>query len=156
MQRTLISSDYEAAIGFLMDRIDYEREVIIPYGRRNFKLDRMRDLLNRLGNPQNGLKIVHIAGTKGKGSTAAMTAAILSAAGYRTGLYTSPHLDQVEERMCVDGQLCSSDELVALVNEIRSSVTAMDRESAAQKYPWSYVLRSFNGVGTFAFCQSSG
>ena len=60
----------------------------------------MRELLHRLGDPQQRhLPIVHVAGTKGKGSTAAMMAAVLSAAGYRTGLFTSPHLDRVEERI---------------------------------------------------------
>src|SRR4051794_2028132 len=88
---------------FLLDRIDYERTSAIPYGQSDFKLDRMLELLDRLGNPHHRLKVVHVAGTKGKGSTAAMTAAILSAAGYRTGLYTSPHLDRIEERMAIDG-----------------------------------------------------
>ena len=64
----------------------------------------MRTLLARLGNPHQRLRIVHVAGSKGKGSTAAMLAAILRQAGYRTGLFTSPHLCRVEERFQVDGQ----------------------------------------------------
>ncbi len=66
-------------------------------------LDRIRELLGRLGNPQETLKFVHIAGTNGKGSTAAMTAGILTRAGYKTGLYTSPHLWRFHERFQVDG-----------------------------------------------------
>ena len=66
-------------------------------------LTRIRALLDALGNPQQALKFVHIAGTNGKGSTAAMTAAILQAAGYRTGLYTSPYLYRFTERMQVNG-----------------------------------------------------
>ncbi len=80
-----------------------------------FHLDRMRELLARLGNPHERLAIVHVAGTKGKGSTAAMIASMLSAAGLRAGLYSSPHLDRVEERLMIDGRMCPRDELVALV-----------------------------------------
>lgn len=99
----------------------------MPYHTRHLKLERMRELLDRLGNPQNGLSLVHIAGTKGKGSTAAMASAILSAAGYRTGLFTSPHLDRLEERMAVDGLPCTAEELVGLVDRVAPVVRAMDR-----------------------------
>ena len=117
---------YRAAEQFLDGRINYERARTVPYHARNFKLDRMRALLGRLGHPEQRLPIVHVAGTKGKGSTAAMLAAVLSASGYRTGLFTSPHLDRVEERMCIDGRPCSADELVALVERVRPAVAAMD------------------------------
>ncbi len=116
------------ALQFLTSRIDYERALSVPYGKRDFRLDRMRDLLARLGNPQQGLKIVHVAGTKGKGSTAAMLAAVLSAAGYRTGLYSSPHLDRVEERLAIDGAPCPADELADLVAAVRPAVEAMDAQ----------------------------
>jgi len=68
-----------------------------------FGLETMRDLAGRLGNPQNSLRFLHIAGTNGKGSVAAMCAAVLRAAGYRTGLYTSPHLVSFCERFQVNG-----------------------------------------------------
>jgi dihydrofolate synthase/folylpolyglutamate synthase len=118
------------AIAFLLGRINYERVTELPYGKRHMKLDRMRDLLNRLGNPDAGLPIVHVAGTKGKGSTSAMVAGILQAAGYETGLFTSPHLERIEERFVVNGDICSSDELVALVEQLRPIVEQMDREAA--------------------------
>jgi dihydrofolate synthase/folylpolyglutamate synthase len=114
------------ALAFLLARIDYERTVAIPYGTREFKLDRMRRLMARLGNPQDRLSIVHVAGTKGKGSTAAMIGAVLSAAGYRTGLFSSPHLDRVEERLMIDGQPCSADELIELVDELQPVVADFD------------------------------
>ena len=85
----------EAARQFLDGRINYERSRAVPYRVRTFKLDRMRELLGRLGNPQFAFPVVHVAGTKGKGSTAAMLGAVLSASGYRTGVFTSPHLDRV-------------------------------------------------------------
>src|ERR1700754_3286386 len=119
-----------AALDWLMARINYERTGV-PYQARQLKLDRMRQLLTRLGQPDAGMKIVHVAGTKGKGSTSAMIAAMLSAAGYRTGVFSSPHLEQIEERFAVDGQPCTSDELVALVNRMIPVVRAMDEEAAA-------------------------
>jgi len=118
------------ALDFLLGRINYERTAMIPYGRRQLKLDRMRQLLNRLGNPDAGIPIVHVAGTKGKGSTAAMIEAMLHSAGYETGLFSSPHLEKIEERFSVNGLPCRGEELVALVDELRPVVQAMDRELA--------------------------
>jgi len=115
---------------FLYARIDYERVTTVPYSRHQFKLDRMRKLLARLDDPQQTLPIVHVAGTKGKGSTAAMIGSVLSAAGYRTGVFSSPHLDQIEQRMAIDGQPCSSTELVELVDRLTPAVTRMDKEAS--------------------------
>jgi dihydrofolate synthase / folylpolyglutamate synthase len=112
---------------FLLDRIDYERMVSMPCSEEAFKLDRMRDLLDRLGNPQQGMPIVHVAGTKGKGSTAAMMASVLKAAGFHTGLFTSPHLDSVEERIVIDGQSIAPKELAELVDFVRPAVEAMEK-----------------------------
>lgn len=120
-----------AALDWLLGRINYERTAFVPYQTRQLKLDRMRQLLTRLGQPDAGLKIVHVAGTKGKGSTSAMIAAILTAAGYRTGVFSSPHLESIEERFVVDGQPCTSDELVTLINRIRPEVAVVDEEAAA-------------------------
>ena len=111
---------------FLYDRIDYERKDT-PQCSQSFKLDRMRELMSRLGNPQDHLKIVHIAGTKGKGSTAHMIAAVLNAAGLRYGLYTSPHLETLEERFIVDGHTCSPSELNEIIRLIHPVVEEMDR-----------------------------
>ncbi|MGP8019610.1 MAG: hypothetical protein ACLPRE_01235 [Limisphaerales bacterium] len=95
----------------------------------------MRELLGRLGNPQDRLSVVHVAGTKGKGSTAAMVVAILAAAGYRSGLFTSPHLDRIEERIIIDAQPCSPEELADLVELVRPEVEAMDGTAAQQDPP---------------------
>ena len=126
MQQHAPTSERQRAIAFLVQRIDYERTSVVPYGQPDFRLDRMRDLLERLGNPHLKLPTVHVAGTKGKGSTAAMIAAMLTAAGQRTGLYSSPHLDRLEERLAIDGQPCSESQLVALVERIRPAVAALD------------------------------
>ncbi|MEF2845293.1 MAG: bifunctional folylpolyglutamate synthase/dihydrofolate synthase, partial [Eggerthellaceae bacterium] len=74
-------------------------------------LDRIKELLKRLGDPQDSLCFVHVAGTNGKGSTSAMMASVLCAAGYKTGLFTSPYIERFEERIRVDGHLISSEDL---------------------------------------------
>lgn len=125
-----VNTRREAALEFLYQRIDYERSLAVPYGTQGFKLERMRELLERLGNPQEGMPIVHVAGTKGKGSTTVMIAAALTAAGFRTGAFTSPHLHRVEERFALDGRPCSSEDLVELVEHVTPVVLAMDRAAA--------------------------
>jgi dihydrofolate synthase/folylpolyglutamate synthase len=112
---------YEQALEFWFGRVNYERSA--PQAT-DFKLDRIRSLLERLGNPHQRLRIIHIAGSKGKGSTAAMLADMLRRAGYRTGLFTSPHLSRVEERIQVDRQPIGPDELAALLSEIRTAMEA--------------------------------
>lgn len=127
-----MSSSPDDALAFLLSRVNYERAARIPYTVRDFKLSRMRELLDRLGDPQEGLPIVHVAGTKGKGSTAAMIAAVLQAAGSRVGLYSSPHLLQIEERVAVDGVPCPPPVFEHLVRELRLHCEAMDAAVAAR------------------------
>ena len=88
-------------------------------------LERTRELLAAMGNPEKTLKFVHIAGTNGKGSTAACIAAVLQEAGYRTGLYTSPYINCFNERMQVDGIYITDAELTRLTDEIRPYADAM-------------------------------
>ncbi|KLU06300.1 Dihydrofolate synthase [Rhodopirellula islandica] len=184
---TVISRDsdaYQTALGWLVDRIDYEK-LAAPGSRYRFTLERMRDLIRRLGHgqhltvdpreegehtpssgdntpanrfspsvptstitrsnaghsdaqggqsnagrntaegPQNQVQIVHLAGTKGKGSAATMVAALLHAAGYRVGLYTSPHLVHLEERFRVDGEIATPEEMIGLIDSMRPIVEAM-------------------------------
>ena len=104
-----MNSQRNAALDFLIRRIDYEAVPADNYTSREYRLAGMRELLQMLGDPGGAMPIVHVAGTKGKGSTCAMTAAILTAAGFRCGLYTSPHLQDLEERFRMDGRPCSAD-----------------------------------------------
>src|SRR5438874_46901 len=101
-------SAYEQALAYWFGRINYEVAAPQP---DDLRLDRTRALLHRLGDPQQRLHILHVAGSKGKGSTSALLASVLRRAGYRTGLFTSPHLGRVEERMQVDGEPISAAEL---------------------------------------------
>lgn len=89
-------------------------------------LGRTQTLLEKLGNPQDSLKYVHIAGTNGKGSTAAMTASILRKAGYRTGLYTSPYIYRFHERIQVDGEQISDEDLVAVTEYVKPFADSME------------------------------
>lgn len=88
-------------------------------------LSRTRDLLERLGNPEQSLKFIHIAGTNGKGSTAAMLASILEEAGYTVGLYTSPFINRFNERMQVNHVCISDEELAELTAFIRPHADSM-------------------------------
>jgi len=118
---------YAGAIDFLLERTDYERWPGYTYASR-FGLRRMEELLHRLGDPHLGIRTVHIAGSKGKGSTAAMVAAGLQSAGYSTGLYTSPHLVTLRERIAVDGAPVLKRELAEAVATLRPHALEMDRE----------------------------
>jgi dihydrofolate synthase/folylpolyglutamate synthase len=118
---------YEQAIRYWFGRVNYEQR---SPGPSDLKLDRMRALVELLGNPQDRLRVVHIAGSKGKGSTSAMLAAILRQAGYHTGLFTSPHLCRVEERIQVDGALIAPEELADLVARVRPAVEELDARQA--------------------------
>lgn len=89
---------YSQAITYLNSFINYEKIVSWPYNE-SLKLERFRDFLSRIGNPQSYLKCIHVAGTKGKGSTCAFIAYILREAGFKAGLYTSPHLSDFRERI---------------------------------------------------------
>ena len=88
-------------------------------------LGRTQELLAKMGNPEKDLKYVHIAGTNGKGSTAAMTASILRKAGYRTGLYTSPYIYRFHERMQIDGEQISDEDLIAITEYVKPLADSM-------------------------------
>ena len=109
-----VPHDYASALEMLYARINYEKTCLAAYDTQNFRLDRMRELLAQLGQPHLTYKIVHVAGTKGKGTTATLLYEALRANGLRVGLYTSPHLVRLEERIQFDGQECSPSELVIL------------------------------------------
>src|SRR3954471_5066120 len=118
-------STFGRALRYLSGLSDYERLRIVRYTSQNFDLERMRALLKRLGNPQDHFKTVHVAGTKGKGSTCAMVAAMLSASGYKTGLYTSPHLIDIRERVQINGVMIPTADFARLVRLVEPIVARL-------------------------------
>lgn len=106
---------YDAALRYLFAQTDYERMLRVRYNRDTFSLARMRHLMRRLDEPQKKIRSVHIAGTKGKGSTATMLAKMLQACGYKIGLYTSPHIVDIRERIQVNGEMISQAALARLI-----------------------------------------
>ena len=109
---------YRQALEAIFQRTDYERQEQPPYTERVWRLGRMEELLEQLGNPQRAMRAMHVAGTKGKGSTTAMIESVLRAAGYHTGMYTSPHLHTFRERIRVDGQLIPEEDVARLVERL--------------------------------------
>ena len=145
-----MTARYENALRFLYDRINYEK-LVTGAARYPFRLRRMSELLTRLGlshflDPSHlppshcdsdavpgaargRVPLVHIAGTKGKGSVATMVSAALSAAGIKTGTYTSPHLHRLEERFRVNGDPCSPSQLIEAVDQVRRVADIMAGET---------------------------
>lgn len=101
-------------------------------------LDNIKNLLNRLGNPQDALQYVHVAGTNGKGSTCAMISEILMAAGYRVGLYTSPFIEVFEERMRVNGHYIEKEVLADLTNKVKNTIDEM--VAAGEPHPTEFEV----------------
>lgn len=118
---------YNQALDYLYSFVDYSLKHISELAKADFNLDRMFALMELLGNPQNKYPIIHVAGTKGKGSVSAFCAYGLQAAGYKTGLYTSPHLIDYVERIQINGEPISKEQLVELVEEIKPHVAKVEK-----------------------------
>jgi len=116
---------YKEAVKYLFDRTDYERQQRLRYNITTFDLKRMEKLAALLGNPQKKIPTVHIAGTKGKGSTATMLAKMLESNDYKVGLYTSPHVVSLHERIMVNSQMISEGQMLRLLNRIYAPVEKM-------------------------------
>ncbi|KKK77036.1 hypothetical protein LCGC14_2857650, partial [marine sediment metagenome] len=110
---------YKEALRYLDSFVNYEREENFSYNKRFLNLKRMERLLGLIGNPHQQLKAIHIAGTKGKGSTAAIITSILTANGLKVGLYTSPHLIDPRERIRIGGKLISKEEFIYFLSQMR-------------------------------------
>jgi dihydrofolate synthase/folylpolyglutamate synthase len=138
-------TNYTTALRWLYEHTDHERMRIVRYNERTFNLDRMRKLLDLLGNPQAHLKAVQIAGTKGKGSTCAMLASMLEACGYGVGLYTSPHLIDLRERIVINGSMISYQDTTEIFRQIAA------REKAfGDKPPTFFEIMTATALKYFA------
>ena len=111
-------------------------------------LERIRELLDRLGRPQDRLKFVHVAGTNGKGSTCAFTASILAEAGFKTGLFTSPYVETFHERIRVNGCNISDEDLTAATLRVRECAEAMEAEGG--EHPTEFELMTAVALVHFA------
>jgi len=117
---------YQDALDYIYSFTDYEKKSSYLYGPEVFDLARVEKLLALLDSPHQRFKSIHIAGTKGKGSVAAMSESILRAASYRTGLYTSPHLHTFRERIRVNGQLIPREMVASLIERLQPSVSQVE------------------------------
>ncbi len=126
VSRPTITPRYQAAIDYLYSFINYENKMPPSPDHARFNLDRMYQLLAALDHPEARYAKVVIAGTKGKGSTAAMIEAMLRAAGYRTGLYSSPHLHSWRERVQVNRTLIEQDAMAALIERLQPIVEQLE------------------------------
>ncbi|MBI1375388.1 MAG: hypothetical protein GC159_21955 [Phycisphaera sp.] len=115
-------SNYSSAMRWLNEHTDFERLRLVKYNPDTFNLDRMRKLLKALGNPHEQVRFVHIAGTKGKGSTVSMLASMLQHCGYAIGTYTSPHLIDIRERIQINGDMIPHADFVELLKSVQTKV----------------------------------
>ena len=111
-----LEKDYQESLQYLVN--------LTTFGF-NFGLERIQELLKRLDNPESGLRVVHVGGTNGKGSTVAMIARILREAGYKVGVFTSPHLHDYRERMTINGQMIPKDKIIQEISRVRPHLEEM-------------------------------
>ncbi len=142
--------DYQQAIEYLSSYTDYEVVPRLAHNVANYDLRRVEELLSRIGNPHLKARSVHIAGTNGKGSIAAMIASALTASGYTTGLYTSPHLHTWRERVRVDGELISEAELAILVERLKPEAETVNQKATYGR------LTTFELLTALAFAHFAG
>jgi dihydrofolate synthase / folylpolyglutamate synthase len=116
---------YADAVAFLQTRINYE-VTGLPAGS-DLRLGRMTALLGKLGDPHRRYRVVHVAGTKGKGSTATMIAELLHATGAKVGLHLSPHFERIEERMRVGGELPTPERFASVIASVANAAAELDR-----------------------------
>lgn len=121
-----VETAYQHTLDYIYKFIDHSLTRNLRYSEEKFDLGRMEAFMERLGNPQNDYPVIHIAGTKGKGSTGAMIASVLQAAGYKVGFYTSPHLEDYAERIQINRQKITHSELVDLIDGMKPVIESID------------------------------
>src|SRR5215207_4801203 len=141
-----IETAYNKALDYLYSFVDYSLRHSSELAKAEFNLDRMFALMEELGDPQTKYPIIHVAGTKGKGSVCALCASALQAAGYKVGLYTSPHLLDYCERIQINAEPISHEQLVEHVEEVKPVVA---------KIPKLTTFEITTAIGFLAFAKQN-
>ena len=132
--------NYSEAEQYLNTFTNYEQIPGVPYAPSGYDLRHLQELLRHMGNPELTAKTIHIAGTKGKGSVAAMIAQVLTTSGYKTGLYTSPHFQTLRERIIIDGDMISETEFAAAITETKPFIESTNRNPAFRQLTYFEAL----------------
>jgi dihydrofolate synthase/folylpolyglutamate synthase len=136
-------TNYTTALRWLDSHTDYERLRSFRYNQVTFSLDRMHQLLSLLGNPERELSCIQVAGTKGKGSCCAMLSSMLEACGYTTGLYTSPHLTDLRERITIGGRMAGYQPLTEIFRAIADAEAQLEAHLTYFEILTAAALRHF-------------
>src|SRR5512143_3107322 len=136
---------YNKALDYLYSFVDYSLKHSSELAKAEVNLDRMFALMEELGNPQSKYPLIHVSGTKGKGSVSALCASALQVAGYKVGLYTSPHLLDYCERIQINGEPISHQQMIDLVEDVK---TAVDR------IPKLTTFEITTAIGFLAFAKN--
>jgi dihydrofolate synthase/folylpolyglutamate synthase len=139
--------NYSQAEEYLNSFVNYEQIPGISYAAPGYSLRHVEKLLNRMGNPQLAARTIHIAGTKGKGSVAVMIEQVFTDSGYKTGLYISPHLHTLRERISLDGSLITEAEFAAAMTELQPFVESLKQDSSFRQLTYFEALTAL----TFAY-----
>jgi dihydrofolate synthase/folylpolyglutamate synthase len=139
--------NYSQAEDYLNSFVNYEQIPGISYAQPGYSLRHVEELLDRMVNPQLAARTIHIAGTKGKGSVAVMIAQVLSGSGYKTGLYTSPHLHTLRERISIDGSLISEADFATTMDEVKPFVESLKEDANFSQLTYFEALTAL----TFAY-----
>ena len=136
---------------------DVERDIMRrppEHNTTNLDLDRMNLMLDVLGHPEHSFRVIHVTGTNGKGSTARMAEALCRAYGLRTGLYTSPHLERINERIAIDGQELSDDDFVDMWDQIKDLVAIVDAKMAESGRPPMSFFEVLTSMAIWKFADA--
>jgi len=144
--------DFKESVDYIFGHTNYELIPRIPHTQANYDLRRVFAGLERLGSPHLKAKSLHITGTNGKGSTSTMLASVLTAAGYKTGLYTSPHLHTMRERFVIDGRMISEEDIAGITSSILPHIEAVNRQAEFGKLT---VFEILTIIGFVYFAQKS-
>ena len=136
---------------------DVERDIMSrppEHNTTNMDLDRMTLILDLFGHPEESFRVIHVTGTNGKGSTARMAEAICRAYGMRTGLYTSPHLERINERIAIDGQELSDDDFIDIWDQVKDLVDLVDAKMSEQGKPRMSFFEVLTAMAIWKFADA--